>query len=248
MGPYQAPEWTTARRFSTTRVYLQKAPWEVGVEQWWMGRFFRDSTALHRFQEEVEVGLPFRTQLDLYETWASDQSGHMRHKDFDAELRWAPADWGKIPLNPTLYGEWKFVDGGPDVFEIKLLLGEELAPRLHWGLNGAWEQETGGERGTELAVSQGLSYTLIDQHLGAGVEMVFRHEAANGSRSNPSMTFLIGPSVQWRPTSCSHLDIVPLIGTTHDSPSAEVYVVFGIDFGSASKTSDHYAPTSLRGH
>ena len=26
------PEWTSARRFSTTRVYIQKAPWEVGFD------------------------------------------------------------------------------------------------------------------------------------------------------------------------------------------------------------------------
>lgn len=249
VGPWNQPEWTQQRRFSTTRIYLQKAPWEAGFEQWWRGRFFRDSTQQHRFQEEIEVGLPFRTQLDLYETWMSDQAGHMRHTDFDVELRWALADWGKIPLNPTLYGEWKFVDKneGPDVFEVKLLLGEDLAPRWHWGLNAAWEQEVGGSRATELAVSQGVSYSLIDQRLGAGVEMVFRHETANGSRGDPGISFLIGPSVQWRPWKNTHLDIVPLIGTTYDSPRAEIYVVFGIDFwpGESGKPA-RYAPTSLK--
>jgi len=33
VGPYNQPEWTTARRFPTTRVYLQQRPGEVGVEQ-----------------------------------------------------------------------------------------------------------------------------------------------------------------------------------------------------------------------
>jgi hypothetical protein len=33
---------------------------------------------------------------------------------------------------------------GPDVYELKLLLGEELAPRWHWGFNGVYEQEVGG--------------------------------------------------------------------------------------------------------
>ena len=29
------PEWTGARRFTGTRVYIQKAPWEFGIESWW---------------------------------------------------------------------------------------------------------------------------------------------------------------------------------------------------------------------
>ena len=37
------PEWTSHRRFTTTRVYLQQAPWEVGVEQWWRVRDNRDA-------------------------------------------------------------------------------------------------------------------------------------------------------------------------------------------------------------
>ncbi len=30
---YGNPEWTQHRRFSTTRVFIQKNPWEVGIEQ-----------------------------------------------------------------------------------------------------------------------------------------------------------------------------------------------------------------------
>ncbi len=248
VGPYNQPDWTQERRFSTTRVYLQKTPWEAGFEQWWRGRFYNDGTAKHRLQEELEVGLPWRTQFDLYENWVIDDHGRARHHDVATELRWAPADWGKIPLNPTLYGEWKFVDKsqGPDVFEIKLLLGEEIAPRWHWGFNVAWEQEVGEARTTELAASQGISYTLIDRCLSAGVEMVFRNETEAGARSDAEVSFLIGPSFQWRPWKSSHLDIVPLFGTTSDSPAVEAYVVFGFDFGTG-KSEPKYAPSSLRG-
>lgn len=130
VGPYEQPEWTLHRRFPTTRVYVQKEPWEFGFEQWWRGRFRRNGTQQHRFQEEVEIGLPKRMQLDLYENWTSDEKGRMRQLSTAVELRWALADWGKIPLNPTLYGEWQFVDParGGDTWEVKLLLGEELAP------------------------------------------------------------------------------------------------------------------------
>ena len=245
-GDYNQPEWTQYRRFSTTRVYVQRNAWEVGFEQWWRGRFNRNGSSSHLFQEEIEVGLPYRMQLDLYENWISDDDGHMRHHDFATELRWALADWGKIPLNPTLYGEWKFVEEsqGGDVFEIKLLLGEQLAPRWHWGFNAIYEQEVGQSRATEWAFSQGISYTMIDEKLSAGLEMKFVHETAKGSRSNPEVKFLLGPSVQWRPTPRTHLDLVPLVGLTHDSPRVEAFIVFGIDL--FSKKTRNYKPASLR--
>ena len=250
VGPYGQPEWTTHRRFTTTRVYLQKAPWEAGVEQWWRGRFKRDGSSSHLFQEEIEIGLPYRFQVDLYENWVSDDDGHMRHDDFAVELRWALADWGKIPLNPTLYGEWKFVDPkqGPDVYELKILLGEELAPRWHWGFNGVYEQEVGGGRATEWSFTQGIGYTLRDQKLSVGAEMKFTHETAIGSRGNPEIKFLLGPSIQWRPSARTHLDLVPLIGITHDAPRVEAYVVFGFDFWPMEKSrqQQHYTPSSLK--
>jgi hypothetical protein len=246
IGPYGQPEWTTKRRFSTTRVYVQQPPWGVGVEQWWRGRFLKGGDDVHLFQEEVEVGLPHRLQLDLYENWEITEENKVRHESFAAEVRWALADWGVIPLNPTLYGEWKFVDESADVYELKLLLGEELGPRWHWGLNAVYEQEVGGSRSTELALSQGLSYAWIDQKLSAGVEMKFVHETADGSRGDPEIKFLIGPSIQWRPTRHSHLDLVPLIGTTSDSPHVEAYVVFGIDIGAGDDRG--YTPTSLKSH
>ncbi len=245
VGPYQQPEWTKARRFTTTRVYVQREPWDVGFEQWWRGRFFRDGSAKHLFQEEIEIGLPHRFQLDLYENWVMDDHRRMRHHDVAGEVRWALADWGKIPLNPTLYGEWKLVDKtqGPDVWEVKLLLGEQLAPRWHWGMNFVYEQEVGKARATELAVSQGVSYTVYDQRLNVGLEMVLKHETEQHRRGNPEIKFLIGPSVQWRPTPRTYLNIVPLVGVTRDAPRVEAFVIFGIDLGKAS----HYAPASLRG-
>lgn len=248
VGPYAQPEWTMLRRFPTTRVYVQRAPWEVEVEQWWRGRFFKDDTAKHLMQSEVGVGLPGRFQFDLYENWIIDDDGNSRHHDVATELRWAPADWGKIPLNPAFYGEWKFVDDtqGPDVFEIKLLLGEELAPRWHWGLNLVWEQEVGQERATELAWSQGVSYSLIDSCLGVGAEMKFTHETVQDNRSDAEIKFVIGPSVQWRINQRLHLDVSPLFGVTDESPRVEAYAILALDIWAPSRDS-HYAPTSLRG-
>src|ERR1035437_4094917 len=39
-GSYAEPEWVRQRRFSNTRVYIQKDPWEVGVEEWYRTRSY----------------------------------------------------------------------------------------------------------------------------------------------------------------------------------------------------------------
>ena len=242
VGAYGRPEWTTARRFPGTRVYLQQEPWGTGFEQWVRYRHFRDGTSQMRFQEEIEIGLPHRFQLDLYETWSVNQDRHTQQEEWSAEIRYALADWGKIPLNPTLYLEYSKHNHDPDAIEGKLLLGTDISTRWHWGLNLICEQELSRSRNTELAVSQGLSYTIVDGKLGAGVEMRYSHQKADGSPA--SNEFLIGPSVQWRITPRMHLDIAPMFGCTQDSPRVEAFLVFGIDFGTAKK--GHYEPASVR--
>ena len=247
LGTYQQPEWTGSRRFSTTRVYVQKDPWEIGIEQWWRARHYRDGTTKHLFEEEIEIGLPNRMQLDIYWDWVNEK-GRTSHKDVAFELRWALADWGVIPLNPTLYGEYKIVDPdhGGDVYEFKLLLGDEIAKGLHWGVNFAFENEISGEKAHEYAVTQGISYTIIDEILSAGVEMQFKYENIAGERNNGEHKFQVGPSIQWRPTKNTHLDLVALFGCTNDSPRVEAFVIFGFDFGGGEpKKSDvKYAPVS----
>lgn len=242
------PNWTSHRRFGTTRVYIQKAPWEIGFEQWWRVRDKRDDTVEHKFQEEIEIGLPYRMQLDIYLDWFADGDSRARYNDTAFELRYALADWGKIPLNPALYAEYKVVDpaNGPDVYEFKLLLGEQLAPRFHWGLNAVFENEMGGERTREWQVSQGVSFTVIDEVFSVGLEMKWTHETTEFSRGEPEQGFLLGPSIQWCPTRNSHVDLVSLWGTNRDAPNLEAYVIFGIDLGKIGAGEHRYAPVSVR--
>jgi len=78
VGAYGQPDWTTARRFPSTRVYLQQLPWDTGAEQWVRFQHFRDGTDYTRFQEEFEIGLPHRFQVDLYETWGGESGLALR--------------------------------------------------------------------------------------------------------------------------------------------------------------------------
>lgn len=247
VGEFGQPSWVMNRRFSTTRVHIQQDPWELGFEQWWRGRFYDGGESKHRFQTEVELGLPYRMQLDLYENIAV-QDDDWEHETFAVELRWALADWNAIPLNPTLYFEYKFGgDEHPDVIEPKILFGGELAESWHWGLNFIYERETSGEETEEWAVSGGISKTLVDEKFSIGLEAKYTNETVAGDRDNPAHKLVFGPSIQWRPCPNSHLDFVPMAGLTDDSPNAEIWFIFGIDFGGMeSPKQKGYTPTSVR--
>jgi hypothetical protein len=246
IGVTQRPEWTSARRFAGTRVYIQKEPWEVGVESWWRIKHKRDGTLAHRLLEEVEIGLPYRMQLDLYTDIEGNNEGKFHYQSFNVELRWALADWGVIWGNPTLYGEYKFADPdwGPDVYEFKLLLGDEIAPRWHWGVNFVWEAETGWDREQEFQITGGLSYTLVDGKIGIGVEAFYDHDTVKGERGNPANIFAIGPSVQFRLTKNLHVDINCMFGTNEDSERQIGYLVIGYDFGPGGHSEQQYTPVS----
>jgi hypothetical protein len=246
-GAYGQPEWLGDRRFATVRAYIQQDPWEVGVEQWWRSRSDGGNWS-HLLQEEVEIGLPGRFQLDLYYDWVI-QDHRADYSDTAIELRWALADWDVIPLNPTLYLEYKFVDPqhGGDIIEPKLLLSEEFGHGWHWAMNFVWERERTDSKNEEWAITQGISKTLIDRKLSLGVEMNFKYETAIGTRDDPEREFNIGPSIQWLPTSNSHIDIVALSGLTHDGPDFEGWLVMGFDFGSGVTGKNHdFAPISAR--
>jgi Putative MetA-pathway of phenol degradation len=227
VGPYNQPEWTTQRAFGTSRVYV-RPPGTLEFNHFWTPEF-KDGEVEHAFREEVEIGLPYRLQLDLYQNWGIEE-GDAFYKGSSVELRYALANWGKIPLNPTLYGEWNFNDAAPDKWELKLLLGQTFGRRWNWAGNFTYEQETGGEREQEVALSSALTYAFIDQTLNAGVEMLWERKTSKDSRGDPENEFLIGPSINVRPTRFSFITVAPLFGSTDDSPDAEVFVVAGFNF------------------
>ncbi len=239
VGPYDQPVWTTQRPWATTRVYVLP-PGQMQVEQWVRPTYRRNGDKpKFRFLEEYAVGLPGRFQLDLYERWNVEPSDTNReqanHEGVQVELRYALADWGVLPLNPTLYIEWVEKGGPqdkPNVYEIKLLAGDEILPNWYYATNLVLEQETAGEREQELAWSHALSTTVIDRLLLAGVEMNLTSTTVHGARGEPEVGFTIGPSLQLRPTNRTFIDAVGLFGCTDDSPAAQLYFIFGYQFGS----------------
>lgn len=242
VGTYGEPEWTHNRRFSNTRVYIQQDPWEMGVEQWFRVRTYDHGQVTIRSQTEFEIGLPYRMQLDIYQNVLHDNTGGGWQQEEEAfELRYAFADWGAIPGNPTLYLEYTIANHGSDALEPKILLGDDFGKGWHWGLNLICEHLLWAERTTEWRVAGGISRTLIDSVLSVGIEGQWAH--ADGSKSEG----LLGPSIQWRPTANTHLDLVALAGLTNSGPNAECWLIFGFDFGKGAKNPQGYKPTTVGG-
>ena len=124
----------------------------------------------------MEIGLPYRFNI-AFENNAQHFSGDTQDASFSVEARYALADWNKIPLNPTLFGEYKFGLGKilhdegaptqahkfgpegfekdeetPDGYEFRLLLSQDFFDKLEWALNSFFEQELApGDRGREWA-------------------------------------------------------------------------------------------------
>ena len=229
VGPYEQPRWTATRRFPSTRVYVVPEG-KVEIEYWLRPTFTRDGDTEIRSLYEIEFGLPYRFQLDLYLRTDQEGDGDEILLGSQFEIRWALADWGKLPGNPTLYLEWVGLEQRPDKVEAKLLLGGEIAPRWHWGSNLVAELETGGEREYEYHITGAISYTLIDEKFSVGAEMQAIFADIQDDRGDFTQTYLLGPSVQFRPLPQMTINFAPLAGFGPDAPYAQVYLNIGYEF------------------
>lgn len=257
VGPYGQPQWTTQRPFSTARVYVLPEG-VMQVEQWVRPTYKRDEKPEFRFLEEYAIGLPNRFQLDIYERWNVEPNGSNReqanHEGIQVELRYALADWGVLPLNPTLYIEWVERGGPqekPNKYEAKLLLADQITPRWFYASNFILEQEVDGdELENELGWSNALSTPIIDRKLMAGFECLWSGTTVRGGRDNRTNEFTIGPTMQWRPSNRTFFNTTALFGTTPDSPVCQCYFIFGYQFGRRAGPAKNYigAPSSTIGN
>jgi hypothetical protein len=74
--------------------------------------------------------------------------------------------------------------------------------------------------------------------------MEYKNVTTKDTRGDPLNSFVIGPTVAWKPTAQTRLDISPLFGCTDDSPVADVFVVFSWLFGG--ERAEAEAPVSTR--
>jgi len=232
VGPYEQPAWTARQqRFPTTRAYVLPP----GVFEFESFASFEEnegdgSGPEWELQQELKIGLPYRTQLDLYYISDRPAGGELESSAYKIEVRHAFADWGELPLNPTAYVEYEAPfegDEGNGTLEYKLLLAETLAPKTHFATNLIFEHDLQEDK-IEYGVSGGLSYTLVENTFSAGVEGEIIKEDAGPEQK---VETIVGPSFEWRPTNNTSFRVAPLFGIGSDSPDIKTFFVFGIGFG-----------------
>ena len=232
IGPAGQPRWTTQRRFPRVRIYTIPEG-EQEVEYWTRIDVPKDSSEPVEVQHffEYEIGLPYRLQLDTYLVLRNEDGGFDGPTYYDGqfEMRWAPADWGKLPGNPAFYLEYVWREAKADKVEAKTLFGDELAPRWHWGLNLVYEGETSDERTYEYSATAGLSYTVLDEGLSIGVEAEDAYADTEDARGHFGNELLVGPSLQIRTSQSTHVNFTPLFGV-HGATAAKIFLNAGWEF------------------
>jgi hypothetical protein len=143
----------------------------------------------------------------------------------------------------------------PDSVEMRLLLSEDFFDRIEWAMNTFFEQEIGLDRGREWGIANSVVTPIhlfgsappppihdvknppgkniepvagsqaISEELKVGVECQFRSFSDVTSRGTPYNSFIIGPTVAWRPTGRLRFDVSPLFGVNHKSPEMQLFVV-----------------------
>src|SRR5918996_3055104 len=269
---YGAPPAFSRSRFSNAVNAYVLPPWAFFFGELYEGQGFRHGPPDHLFTQEIEMGLPWRFNIAA-EAQFERFNGGGGARSVSLEARWALADWNKIPLNPTLFAEYKFgvgtirheeveppvgeggeeeeeEEGGPpkvpDAYEFRLLLAQDFGEHVEWAMNWFFEKENTGDRGREWGFSQALMTPILlpNERLKIGVEMLYKNLTVKDTRGDPENIFVIGPSLTWKPSAHTRLDVSPLFGTTDDSPVADVFVAFSWLFGGEGAEAE--APVSTR--
>src|SRR5256885_15600910 len=185
---YGAPPGLSRSRFSNTVQAYVLPPWAFFFGELFEGQGFRHGPPDYLFTQEIEMGLPYRFNVAA-ESQFERFNGGGGAQTVSLEARWALADWNKIPLNPTLFAEYKFgvgtirheevppppggggeeeeEEGGPpkvpDAYEFRLLLSQDFGERFEWAMNWFFEKENTGDRGREWGFSQSIMTPILLQ-------------------------------------------------------------------------------------
>ena len=107
---YGAPGSFSRSRFSTLTNAYVLPPGGVFAGLIYQGDYFSKGLSDNTLTQEVEIGLPYRFGI-AFENQVEFAGGDTSNRSFSIETRYALADWGKIPLNPTLFAEYKIGTG-----------------------------------------------------------------------------------------------------------------------------------------
>jgi len=264
---YGAPGGFSRTRFAPLTTAYVLPPWTLYFGSIYEGDVFRHGPPDHLFTQEIEMGLPYRLGVAM-ETNFERFDGGGGPSSTSIEARYALADWNKIPLNPTVFAEYKFGTGPirheegpppppgeqesgppqrPDAYEFRLLLAEEFYSRYEWAMNCFFEKENTGDRGREWGFAQSVATPVLLEHerLKVGVEMEYKNFTVKDTRGDPQHTFVIGPTMAFRTSQKTRFDVSTLFGCTDDSPRLQVFAIFSWLLGPGGEQ-EAEAPVSTR--
>lgn len=231
VGDYKQPAWTLVRKFPSTRVYVMTPPGTVMYEKWFDVRTPRDGAPSEvRMRDEFAFGLGKRLELDFYMHTVyknNDALSTFGFRGFSWEVRYALADWGKIPGNPTLYFEHKLLNGRQGI-EPKLLLGDRIGKKGIWGFNAIYEANLGGtneEQKREYAYTASYG-KIINDDLTLGISHMFRYNDYEGT----SKEWYVGPLVQYRFNGHGYLNVEYMPGLNDEAKKSRTIIIFGWRF------------------
>ena len=264
---YGAPGGLSRSRFAPLTTAYVLPPWTFYFGTIYEGDAFRHGPPDHLFTEEVELGLPHRFGVAA-ETEFERFNGGSGFQTISIEGRYALADWNKIPLNPTLFAEYKFGVGTirheegpppppgeeesgppkvPDAYEFRLLLAQDFGERVEWAMNWFFEKENTGDRGREWGFAQSATVPVLleKERLKVGVEMEYKNFTVKDTRGDPMHSFVVGPTLAYRTSHSTRFDVSTLFGCTDDSPRVQVFAIFSFLLGPGTEQGAE-APVSTR--
>ena len=269
-GAYGAPGAFSRSRYSPLTAAYVLPPGSVYAALIYEGDIFRNGKPDHVLSQEVEVGLPYRFGIAV-ENRIERFIGETENSSFSVEARYGLADWGKIPLNPTIFAEYKFGTGKilheegpppppgeeeagagspdrPDAYEFRLLLSQDFGEHVEWAFNAFFERENVGDREREWGFAQSIQVPLLleRERLKVGVEMRYQNFTVKDTRGSPIHRFGIGPSISFKPSAHSRFDLTPLFGATNDTPRVALFAVFSYVVGGGGEGNEAEAPASTR--
>jgi hypothetical protein len=267
---YGAPPGFSRTRTSPLTTTYVLPPWAFFFGTIYQGDFTKEGPPDHLFTQEVEMGLPHRFGFAA-EVGLERFNGGSGVQTISIEGRYAFADWNKIPLNPTIFAEYKFGVGTlrheegppppeeeeeeeeefgppkvPDAYEFRLLLAQDFGEKVEWAFNAFFEKENTGDRGREWGFAQSIAMPVLlpNERLRVGVEMQYQNFTVKDTRGSPIHRFNIGPAIAWKPSAATRFDVSTLFGATDDSADVQVFAIFSWLFGG--ERGEAEAPTSTR--
>jgi hypothetical protein len=235
-GEPRSPEWTQARPFGTTRVWLLD-PGAMDFEAWYTLTSAENGVSgqtKHLWQVEYMIAPVRGVQLDVYFNYQYDDEQGAHIQGAQIEGRFAPWRYGTVFGNPALYLEWHPQNRDANRAEVRLLLGGQIfTPRPRGAINPFVEQNVDAPAAgapfladREMGVAAAAGYGVVENALmlGGEIKAAADQEGTGTYRSNVRL----GPSL-WTQLGDGHFHVtaMALAGVTATSNGIESTMIVG---------------------